>query len=54
MARRLSGELNGLSVRWSEAILRGPIACPAFNAYQILVDPLRVRIVDGPPRSPTP
>lgn len=46
MARRISGELNGAKVLWSSAILIGPIACTSFNAYQIVVDPLLVRIVD--------
>jgi len=46
MARRISGELNGASVQWSSAMLVGPIACASFNAYQIVVDPRLVRIVD--------
>ena len=47
MARRISGELNGVSVRWSLASLIGPVPCSGFNAYKILVDPRNVRIVDG-------
>jgi len=46
MARRISGELGGATVLWSSAMLVGPIACASFNAYQIVVDPRLVRIVD--------
>jgi len=45
MARRIVGEFSGMPVRWSEAVIIGPVSCPGFNAYQILVDPLRVRLV---------
>ena len=47
MARRISGDLNGMSVRWSSASLIGPVLCSGFNAFKILVDPRNVRIVDG-------
>ena len=45
MARRLAGELSGAPVRWSSAILIGPVSCPSFNAFQILIDPIDIRIV---------
>ena len=51
MARRISDELNGMSVRWSSASLIGPVLCSGFNAYKILVDPRKVRIVGGENRS---
>jgi hypothetical protein len=51
MARRISGDLNGMSVRWSSASLIGPVLCSGFNAFKILVDPRNVRIVDGENRS---
>jgi hypothetical protein len=50
MARRISGELGGATVRWSSATLIGPITCATFNAYLILVDPVNVRIVGLEPR----
>lgn len=46
MARRLSSELDGARVRWSGALLKGPFDCGAVHAFQILVDPAQVRIVD--------
>jgi len=51
MARRISGELSGMPVRWNSATLIGPILCAGLNAYKILVDPLHIRIVDGENRS---
>jgi hypothetical protein len=51
MARRISGELNGMPVRWSSASLIGPVLCSGFNAFKILVDPRNVRIMDGENRS---
>ncbi len=51
MSRRISGDLNGMSVRWSSASLIGPVLCSGFNAYKILVDPRNVRIVDGENRT---
>jgi hypothetical protein len=51
MARRISGELSGMPVRWNSATLIGPILCAGLNAYKILVDPIHIRIVDGENRS---
>jgi hypothetical protein len=46
MASRLSSDLEGARVRWSNALLKGPVACGSFNAYQVLVDPMNVRILN--------
>ncbi len=46
MARKLSAELGGVRVRWSGALLKGPVACGALNAFQILVNPIYVRVTD--------
>ncbi len=54
MARRLSGELNGATVQWSSAMLIGPVACTSFNAFQIVVDPRAVRIVEVTPQTTPP
>lgn len=51
MARRISGELSGLPVRWSAATLIGPVVCSGLNVYKILVDPRNIRIVDGESRA---
>jgi hypothetical protein len=51
MARRISGELSGLPVRWSAATLIGPVLCSGSNVYKILVDPRNIRIVDGENRA---
>lgn len=44
MARRLSDELDGGPVSWSGALLKGPVPCGAFNAYQVQVNPFTVRM----------
>lgn len=46
MARKLSAELDGARVRWSGALLKGPVACGALNAFQILVNPIYVRVTE--------
>jgi hypothetical protein len=46
MARKLSSELDGASVRWSTALLKGPVACGSYQAFQILVDPTQVRVTN--------
>jgi len=51
MALRISGELSGVSVRWSSALLIGPVSCSGVNIYKILVDPRKIQIVDGENRS---
>jgi len=44
MARRLSHELESGPVGWSGALLVGPVLCGPFHAYQVLVNPLTVRL----------
>lgn len=51
MARRISGELSGLPVRWNGAILVGPVLCSGLNVYKILVDPQTISIMDTESRT---
>ena len=44
MARRLSQELDSGPVRWSGALINGPVVCGSFHAYQVQVNPLKVRL----------
>lgn len=46
MARKLSSELGDARVRWSSALLKGPLTCGGYHAFQILVDPTHVRITE--------
>lgn len=51
LARRLSGELNGHTVRWSGAVQRGPFICSGYKVVAVTVDPLNVRLVpEGSPQ----
>jgi hypothetical protein len=48
MARRLAGGFDGAAnVRWSAAQQRGPVSCGSFNAYQLLVDPVNIRMSEN-------